>query len=150
MRFIRDDFSRIPNPLTQFPPPVNTMTPETLTPDAMMELLQTNMNVLWIAICAALVFFMQAGFAMLESGMVRSKNSINVIMKNYTDTCFGALVFWVVGYGLMFGTNLSGWYGTDTFCLSDGTPWDYSVLVFQMMFAATAVSYTHLTLPTKA
>ena len=116
------------------------MTPETVTPEAMMELIQTNMNVLWIAVCAALVFFMQAGFAMLESGMVRSKNSINVIMKNYTDMCFGALVFWIVGYGLMFGTNLNGWYGTDTFCLSDGTPWDYSVLVFQMMFAATAAT----------
>ena len=70
------------------------MTPDTLTPEAMMELVQTNMNVVWVAICAALVFFMQAGFAMLESGMVRSKNAINVIMKNYTDMCFGALIFW--------------------------------------------------------
>ncbi len=116
------------------------MTPDTMTPDAMMEMLQNNMNVLWVAVCAALVFFMQAGFAMLESGMVRSKNAINVIMKNYTDMCFGALIFWGVGYGLMFGTNTNGYWGTDTFCLSDGTPWDYSVLVFQMMFAATAAT----------
>ena len=102
------------------------MPPETVTPEAMMELIQTNMNIVWIAVCAALVFFMQAGFAMLESGMVRSKNSINVIMKNYTDMCFGAIVFWAVGYGLMFGTSENGWYGTDGFFLSDG----YSVGVF--------------------
>ena len=116
------------------------MTPETLTPEAMMELVQTNMNVVWVAICAALVFFMQAGFAMLESGMVRSKNAINVIMKNYTDMCFGALVFWGLGYGLMFGTNTNGFFGTDTFALTDGSAWDYSVLMFHMMFAATAAT----------
>lgn len=51
---------------------------------------------------------------MLESGMVRSKNSINVIMKNYTDMCFGALIFWGVGYGIMFGTVTDQWglFGT--------------------------------------
>ena len=73
-----------------------------------METLQVNMNFIWVAVCAALVFFMQAGFAMLESGMVRSKNSINVIMKNYTDMCFGALLFWGVGYGIMAGTCTNG------------------------------------------
>ena len=77
---------------------------------------------------------------MLESGMVRSKNSINVIMKNYTDMCFGALVFWIVGYGLMFGTNTTGFFGTDLFCLRDGEPWDYMILMYQMMFAATAAT----------
>lgn len=116
------------------------MPPETMSPEALLELVQTNMNVVWVAVCAALVFFMQAGFAMLESGMVRSKNSINVIMKNYTDMCFGALLFWAVGYGLMFGTSENGFWGTDKFCLSDGTAWDYSVLMFQMMFAATAAT----------
>lgn len=105
------------------------------------ETLQNNMNFLWVAIAAALVFFMQAGFAMLESGMVRSKNAINVIMKNYTDMCFGALVFWGVGYGLMYGTinGEFGLYGTDTFMV-EGEPWDYMVLVYQMMFAATAAT----------
>ena len=93
------------------------------------------------AICAALVFFMQAGFAMLESGMVRSKNAINVIMKNYTDMCFGALAFWAIGYGIMFGTTTDGWglFGTDSFML-EGSSWDYMVLTYQMMFAATAAT----------
>ena len=50
-----------------------------------------------------LVFFMQAGFALVESGSVRSKNTINVLMKNYMDACLGGLVFWLVGFGLMFG-----------------------------------------------
>ena len=93
------------------------------------------------AICAALVFFMQAGFAMLESGMVRSKNAINVIMKNYTDMCFGALAFWAIGYGIMFGTTTDGWglFGTDSFML-EGSSWDYMILTYQMMFAATAAT----------
>lgn len=78
---------------------------------------------------------------MLESGMVRSKNAINVIMKNYTDMCFGALIFWAVGYGIMFGTTTDGWglFGTDKFML-EGEPWDYMVLMYQMMFAATAAT----------
>lgn len=104
-----------------------------------MEMLQSNMNFIWVAVCAALVFFMQAGFAMLESGMVRSKNAINVIMKNYTDMCFGALLFWGVGYGLMAGTCTNGWYGTDGF-MFQGDGWDYMVLVYQIMFAATAAT----------
>ena len=115
------------------------MSPDTLSPEAMMELLQNNLNILWVCVCAALVFFMQAGFAMLESGMVRSKNAINVIMKNYTDMCFGALIFWGVGYGIMFGSS-EGYFGTDSFFMTEATPWDFSVMMFQMMFAATAAT----------
>lgn len=102
--------------------------------------IQSNLDTLWIVVAAALVFFMQAGFAMLESGMVRSKNAINVIMKNYTDMCFGALVFWGVGYGLMFGTNATGWFGTDSFMLRGDDGNTLAVLFFQMMFAATAAT----------
>lgn len=104
------------------------------------ETLQLNLDTAWIVIAAALVFFMQAGFAMLESGMVRSKNSINVIMKNYTDMCFGAVVFWALGYGLMFGTNSTGWFGTDMFMLREGEGNTFAILFFQMMFAATAAT----------
>ena len=59
-------------------------------------------NLVWVGICTALVFFMQAGFALVEGGLSRAKNSINVIMKIYLGTCFIGVSFWVVGYGLAF------------------------------------------------
>ncbi len=105
-----------------------------------IESLQGAMDAVWVITAAALVFFMQAGFAFVESGMSRSKNAINVIMKNYTDVCFGSLVFWIVGYGLMFGTNASGWFGVDHFLLQDAKSEDYAFLFFQTMFAATAAT----------
>jgi ammonium transporter, Amt family len=101
---------------------------------------QLPINTVWVVVAAILVFFMQAGFALVESGMVRAKNSVNVIMKNYSDMCVGAIGFWAVGYGLMFGTNTSGWFGTTKFALQAAEPWEYSLLFFQMMFAATAAT----------
>ncbi|ETW93348.1 MAG: ammonium transporter [Candidatus Entotheonella factor] len=102
--------------------------------------LQLSLNTVWLVMAAALVFFMQAGFAMLEGGMVRSKNTVNVIMKNYVDMCFAGLFFWAVGYGLMYGANPTGWYGTDRFLLHDASNWNYTLLFYQMMFAATAAT----------
>ncbi len=102
--------------------------------------LKLAMDTVWLTAAAALVFFMQAGFALLESGMSRAKNSVNVIMKNYTDMCFGSIAFWLVGYGLMFGANPTGWLGTDGFMFSSGEAMDYSLLFFQTMFAATAAT----------
>ncbi|ERP86622.1 ammonium transporter [Alcanivorax sp. P2S70] len=100
----------------------------------------TATDTIWIAIAAALVFFMQAGFALLESGLSRAKNSLNVVMKNYMDLCVGTLVFWALGYGLMFGSSSTGWFGEDGFMLSqaDGSTW--AMLLFQIMFAATAAT----------
>lgn len=97
-------------------------------------------DVVWLATASALVFFMQAGFALLESGMSRTKNCINVVMKNYTDVCIGSIVFWLVGFGLMFGNNPSGWIGISGFALGSAASWDYSFLLFQTMFAATAAT----------
>ena len=107
-----------------------------------LESIQGSVDTVWILLAGSLVFFMQAGFALLESGLVRSKNTVNVIMKNYTDMCFGALVFWMVGYGLMFGANPSGWIGTDHFFLGGKgvNAKDYTLLFFHMMFAATAAT----------
>ncbi len=103
-------------------------------------LLRRETDIIWLAVASALVFFMQAGFALLESGMSRTKNSVNVLMKNYIDLCIGTLVFWMFGYGVMFGDNPSGWYGTSDFFLSGASELDYSLLMFQTMFAATAVT----------
>lgn len=101
---------------------------------------QISMDTVWLITAGALVFFMQAGFALLESGMARAKNAVNVIMKNYTDVCFGSIAFWLVGYGLMFGANVTGWIGTDHFFLGNAEHLDYSLLFFQTMFAATAAT----------
>lgn len=92
-----------------------------------------------VGISAALVFFMQAGFALLESGMVRAKNTINVILKNVSDMAVGTLGFWLVGFGLMFGTNPDGLYGMDGFAPGPGDI-DAMGFVYQVMFAATAAT----------
>lgn len=61
------------------------------------------LNTIWVLVGAALVFFMQAGFAMVETGFTRAKNAGNIIMKNLMDFCIGTPAFWIVGFGLMFG-----------------------------------------------
>lgn len=96
-------------------------------------------HLVWVAVCVALVFFMQAGFALVECGSARSKNAINVIMKNYTDMAIGALIFWAFGYGLMFGKS-NGWIGTDGFFPDHLNSSDFMFLSYQIMFAATAVT----------
>jgi Amt family ammonium transporter len=110
------------------------------TESSVLQVLELNLNTMWVVIAAALVFFMQAGFALLESGMSRSKNAVNVMMKNYMDVCLGSLLFWLVGYGLMFGENNSGFIGASHFAMSNAEDWDYTILLFQTMFAATAVT----------
>ena len=104
------------------------------------DALTSAADIVWVSVAAALVFFMQAGFALLEGGCSRAKNSTNVILKNFADLCFGVLGFWVIGYGLMFGTNNTGWFGMDHF-LPDSSPGNEAVFfVFQAMFAATAAT----------
>ena len=72
-------------------------------------------DVAWLSLAAILVFTMQAGFACLESGLVRAKNSINVVIKNLVDFLIAAFSFWLVGFGLMFGASWNGVVGTSTF-----------------------------------
>jgi Amt family ammonium transporter len=92
----------------------------------------------WIGIAGILVFFMQAGFALLESGLARAKNTVNVIMKNFCDTATSTLGFWLVGYGLMFGANPTGWLGTSDFALQSHDGAKMMNLFYQVMFAATS------------
>jgi Amt family ammonium transporter len=104
------------------------------------EITRAAIDTIWLATSAGLVFLMQAGFALLEGGMARSKNSVNVIMKNYMDACVGGLIFWLLGFGLMFGNNPTGWFGASHFALNAASDWDWTFLFFQMMFAATATT----------
>ncbi|MFP4487504.1 MAG: hypothetical protein ACLFOC_11120, partial [Campylobacterales bacterium] len=105
------------------------------------ETSQENVNFVWIMVAAALVFFMQAGFTALESGLVRAKNSINVAIKNISDMTFSIMAFFVVGYALMFGLDSGGFMGTDGFFLTGyETPEDYAFFMFQAVFAGTAAT----------
>lgn len=99
-----------------------------------------SLNSSWMVLTGVLVFLMQAGFALVESGMSRAKNAVNVIMKNYMDVCVCSVIFWALGYGLMFGANSSGWFGTSHFFPDALSSWDWTFLFFQMMFAATATT----------
>ncbi len=109
-----------------------------------IDLVQTHANYIWTMIAAALVFFMQAGFALVESGFTRAKNTINIMMKNIMDFSMGTIAFWAVGFGLMFGATKTGLFGTSGFFLSDfspdGDPWILVFWMFQAVFAGTAAT----------
>ena len=95
---------------------------------------------IWIAVCCGMVLFMQAGFLMVEGGMVRSKNAINVVLKNFTDVGLGTIGFWLFGYGLMFGINESGFVGLSKFMPVYSDTGEALNLLYQTMFAATAAT----------
>lgn len=112
-----------------------------------LEILREDTDWLWTCIAAFLVFFMQAGFAMVEAGFTRAKNAVNILMKNLMDFSMGSIIFWAVGFGLMFGATTTGWFGTNYFFLSgaeDGTGRPMSGVatfwIFQTVFAATAAT----------
>ena len=94
-----------------------------------------DMGMLWMLLSGILVFFMQAGFTLVESGMTRSKNAVNIAMKNLLDICVGSLTYWFVGYSLMYGDSSNGWFFWSGILQCDGAD-----LFFQTMFAATAAT----------
>lgn len=97
-------------------------------------------DILWINICAVLVFFMQMGFALLEAGLTRGKNSINVALKNLSDLAVSVVAYWAVGFALMFGTSWNGLLGTKGFFFSMNTLWEISFFFFQVVFCSTAAT----------
>lgn len=109
-----------------------------------IDLVQSHADYVWTLVAAALVFFMQAGFAMVEAGFTRAKNAINIMMKNLMDFSMGTLAFWAIGFGIMFGASSTGWFGTSGFFLSDfspgSDPWVLAFWMFQVVFAATAAT----------
>ena len=106
---------------------------------------QTNLNVVWTLVAAILVFMMQAGFALVETGFTRAKNAANIMMKNLMDFAAGSLAFYILGAALMFGASkLGGWLGwgglgMPSLATGEGV-WDWTFLFFQTMFAATAAT----------
>ena len=104
---------------------------------------QSHADYVWTLIAAFLVFFMQAGFAMVEAGLTRCKNTVNILMKNLMDFSVGSIAFWAIGFGLMFGVT-NGYFGTDGFFFSDfakdGDTWVFAFWMFQVVFAATAAT----------
>lgn len=98
-----------------------------------------SVDMAWVMIAAFLVFFMHAGFAMVESGFTRSKNALNILMKNFMTMSIAAVLYFIVGYGIMFGTSGGGIIGIDGFLLS-GQEDQIGFFVFQAVFAATCAT----------
>ena len=97
----------------------------------------------WLFFGGVLVFLMQAGFTMVETGFTRAKNAGNIIMKNLMDFCLGSILYWIIGFGLMFGKSIGGFIGTPMAIMngplaSGGV--DYTTLFFQTVFCATAAT----------
>ena len=100
-------------------------------------------DAMWVAVSGALVFFMQPGFSMVESGLTREKNSINVAIKNLTDIGISLFVYWLVGFAFMFGTSSDGFIGRSGFIPGAGMNIDFNTgtfLFFQAMFCSTSAT----------
>ena len=100
-----------------------------------VEQINGDMGMLWMLIAGILVFLMQAGFTLVESGMTRAKNAVNIAMKNILDICVGSITFWLVGYSLMYGDTSNGWFFWSGLFQGEGAD-----LFFQTMFAATTAT----------
>ena len=112
--------------------------------DSVLEAISENVFGVWFLIGAALVFFMQCGFAMVESGFTRAKNAGNIIMKNLMDFCIGSVMFILIGYSLMFSKDyIAGLFGLPNLGLLtnySGSSGDWSNFVFNLVFCATAAT----------
>ena len=102
-----------------------------------------SLDTVWMLLAAMLVFFMQPGFALCEAGFTRSKNTANILFKNFVDFMFGSLLFWFIGFGFMFGSNGEGFVGMPNFgdlsFFDNGLPVE-GFLIFQTVFCATAAT----------
>lgn len=104
-----------------------------------------HINTIWVVLAAAMVLFMEGGFSLLEAGLVRTKNAVNVTMKIFVDLTIGALAFWAIGFGFMFGDDAGGFIGTSLF----GSPQEIALgielppaayVLFQLGFAVACIS----------
>ncbi len=133
-------------------PPAADPEPEPTPLEAAVATINEDGAVLWTCLAAFMVFFMQAGFALVEAGFTRAKNACNIIMKNAMDLSIGSLSFWVIGFALMFGAcsitndagettmDTYGWLGITEFCHTAPSPFGWAFILFQTMFCATAAT----------
>ncbi|MGA1845255.1 MAG: ammonium transporter [bacterium] len=104
------------------------------------------LDIIWLLVASLLIFFMQAGFTLIEIGFTRAKNAGNIVMKNLSDFTVGSVIFLFLGYGLMFGTSFRGLFGSSDFFLSHimqggaVNNWLFANLIFQVVFAGTAAT----------
>lgn len=110
-----------------------------------IDLMIMSADTIWIAICTVLVFFMQTGFAMLETGFTRKKNSCNVIMKNIMDFAVGSIFYWILGFGIMFGATTGVVGVIDLFSNSDCSAASQTIpqpvfMAWQLVFCATSAT----------
>lgn len=109
--------------------------------DTISGAVSSEVFAVWFLIGAALVFFMQAGFAMVETGFTRAKNAANIIMKNLMDFCIGVPMFILIGFGLLFGEDVVGLIGKPGFDIFTAYEnFDWSAFVFNMVFCATTAT----------
>ncbi len=103
---------------------------------------RSTIDILWLIVCSALVFLMQAGFLCLETGLTRNKNNINVAIKNLVDFATSTLLFWLFGFAFMFGATQGGFIGTSRFVFDFSDSGHYLAIffIFQAMFCGTAVT----------
>src|SRR3989338_3035950 len=103
---------------------------------------QAPVDYVWVLVCGFLVFFMQAGFAMVETGFCRAKNATNLMAKNTIDFCIASLFFMAFGFAIMMGTDYKGLFGTTGWFLH-GSDYDvgrYLMFFWQLVFAGTAAT----------
>ena len=109
--------------------------------DEIMSAISSQTFAVWFLIGAALVFWMQAGFAMVEAGFTRAKNTGNILMKNLMDFCIGTVVFILIGFSLLLGEDLLGFIGKPGFDIfTSYADFDYSGFVFNLVFCATTAT----------
>ncbi|TLS49711.1 ammonium transporter [Paenibacillus antri] len=104
-----------------------------------------HLNTIWVVLAAAMVLFMEGGFSLLEAGLVRTKNAVNVTMKIFVDLTIGALAFWAIGFGLMFGSDAGGLIGTSLFFAPQQIDLGLDLpaaayVLFQLGFAVACIS----------
>jgi Amt family ammonium transporter len=131
----------LPCPATAFAGSIDTNEAESIiysSIEAGSSRTHRDIDIVWVLICAVLVFVMQAGFMCFEAGLSRAKNSIHVAFKNVGDLALSVVTFWLFGFGVMFGSTYYGWFGTSMFSPSvNGDYWLAAFFVFQAMFCGT-------------